>query len=381
MRNILLIVFNMLKVTFRKKSNIIVYIILPVVINAGLIGTFGNDKSSKVRMGVVNKDNTVISINMISYLDGTGKFDMQNVDEVDVDEKISSRKLDFALIIPENFGESVYNGKPEILKIVSIKGIEVTAWIENYSNLYIKNLMDIYNASKGNKQVFEEIYNGYNNGNFRITTEAIKDKSMNKVITRTSIGMLLFFILIACSTTANLILKEKRERTYHRICSSPISNRGYVFSNIIVNIFITFIQIVMVLFFMKKIFNIETYVPTMQMIVILMSFGLAAVGIGMLIMVFSNSTSASGTITSLVATPTCMLSGCFWPKNFMPNFLQKFSDFIPQTWAMDAINKIQTGKSFSQIRINIFILLGFASVFFLVAVYKMKKSNNVEKFI
>jgi ABC-2 type transport system permease protein len=106
-RNILLLALNSLKVTFRKKTNIIVYIILPIVIIVGITKLFGDIGSSKVTMGVVNKDSTIISQDMINYMQSTGKFEIKEVNEEEVNDKIAARKLDFAFIIPEYFGKGI----------------------------------------------------------------------------------------------------------------------------------------------------------------------------------------------------------------------------------------------------------------------------------
>jgi len=112
-----------------------------------------------------------------------------------------------------------------------------------------------------------------------------------------------------------------------------------------------------------------------------MSFGAVAVSIGLLIVVFSNSTASANNLSTLIITPSCMLGGCFWPVSIMPQYIQKLSDFIPQSWALGAIRKIQTGAQFQEILSNILILLAFAITFFLISIYKMKKDKNVQKFI
>jgi ABC-2 type transport system permease protein len=281
----------------------------------------------------------------------------------------------------QNTLEKAYSGKVETIKIVSIKGIEATAWIESYSNFYIKNLMDIYAASEGDKEIFNKIYEGYKKETFKLKTHTIKDTVMSKTASKQSVGMFIMFIMLSCSTTAGLILQEKRERTYQRICTAPVTSKGYIASNVLLNIFIVAVQIVIVQFCIERVLKLETFVPTTQMLGILMTFGLAAIGIGMMIVAFASSSNALGAITTLVVTPTCMLSGCFWSIEIMPKVLQKISYFMPQTWVIDAISKIQRGESFASVQINILILIGFAATFSLIAAYKMKNSNNIKNFV
>lgn len=381
MKNIFILAGNTLKILFRKKTNVVVYIILPILVVCGLMGVTASDKASNVYMGIVDNDNSNFSNDMLDFLKNTGKFSVEFVDEKEVNEKIASRNLDFAFIIPDSFEENIYNGKIETIKIVSIKGEQVTILIEEYTKFYLNNLQDIYIASKGSRELFDKIYYGYEDNFLKFNSQFVEDKVSNKQSTQISIGMFIMFMMIACSTTAGLILKEKRDRTFYRICAGPVKPREYVSSNVLVNILIVFIQIVSVLFVVEKIFKFETYVPVIQMLIILMSFGFAAVGIGMIIMLLSNSSFSSYALNSLIVIPTCMISGCFWPRSIMSKSLQKIGYFIPQTWAMDAITKIQMGNSFDKIRINILILWAFALVFFLIAIYKIKQNDDINIYV
>ncbi|KPD00037.1 ABC-2 family transporter protein [Geobacillus sp. BCO2] len=84
---------------------------------------------------------------------------------------------------------------------------------------------------------------------------------------------------------------------------------------------------------------------------------------------------------ALVTVPTCMLAGCFWPVELMPEFLQKAAYFIPQRWALDCLVKLQEGRSFGSLYWHLLILLAFALTFFLLAVYKFSRSQQSGQFI
>jgi len=381
MRNFINIAANIFKITFMKKGNVVIYIILPIAITVALISVLGNHGTSKIIIGIVDKDKTVYSTNMLEYIKSTGKFVIKEINEYDISDKVASGNVDFALVIPKHFGESIYKCAPQTVDIISIKGQEAIIWIENYINYYIKNLNNMCIASDGNREVFNKMYNNYKKNGFKLISNPVKDVSRNKSITRLIIGMFIMFIMMSSSVTSRIIIKDKRRRTYYRICSSPVSSRTYVLSNAVVNIFIVFIQVITIVFIIEKIMKYQTYVPTIQMVVILMCFGLNAIAIGMLITAFSNSTGTASIMTNLITTPTCMLGGCFWPVSIMPKTIQKISKFIPQTWTMDAIKKIQRGSSFWDVKINIFVLLGFATMFLLIAIYKMKKNNKVNTFV
>ena len=381
MRNIFLVAQNMFKLIFQKKSNVIVYIILPIVLIMVFMSMKGSVSNSKVSMGVVNKDNTEISRDMLKYLDSTEKFKIVPLNEENLEEKVSSGDLQFALIIPENMKVKILNKDIGKIQIISIKGQDATVWIENYIDMYMRNLMDISKVANGKEAIFNEIYEGYSKQELTLESRFVTDNAKSSGVTQSTMGLFIMVMLIGTTTTSRLILKEKKEGTYQRICTSPVSSKQFMTSNVIVNLFIVLIQVTIVLFLAIKVLRYNTHIPAMQLLIILMSFGTVAVSLGLLIVVFSNSTSSANNLSTLIITPSSMLGGCFWPVSVMPQYIQRISDFIPQSWALGAIRKLQTGAQFKDILGNILILLGFAITFFLISVYKMKKDKNVEKFI
>ncbi|MBZ9636686.1 ABC transporter permease [Clostridium sp. FP1] len=381
MRNIFLIAQNMFKLIFKEKSNVIVYIILPIVLVMIFMSLQGPSSGSKVSVGVINKDKTEIASDMLKYLDSTEKFKIVPINEENLEDKVSNGDVQFALIIPENMKEKILNENTENIQIISIKGEDTTAWIENYIDMYMKNLMSIAKASNGKEEIFNKIYKGYSNGELKFQSKFVTDNAKGTNATQNTMGLFIMVMLMGATTTSRLILKEKRDGTFQRICASPVSSKQYMISNVIVNLFIVFIQITIVMTLATKVLKYNTHIPAMQLLIILMSFGTVAVAMGLLIVVCSNSSASANSLSTLIVTPTCMLGGCFWPVSLMPPFMQRLSDFIPQSWALGAIRKIQTGGQFKDILGNITILLAFAVTFFLISVYKMKKDRNVERFI
>ncbi|GAA0180624.1 ABC transporter permease [Clostridium sediminicola] len=381
MKNIILIALNFLRVTFKKKTSFLIYIILPVASALVTLMLYSSSGAAITKVGLINNDNSTISSDMINYLEETKKFKFENIKEEEVENKVANQEVDLVLEIPYGFTESIYNSNVKELKIETIRGMDVTAWIESYLNYYIKNMRDIAVASEGNREVFNKIYDNFKNSELVLTKEKLKDEYVGKTVTQQGIGFFILFILIGCTSITKLILKEKNIKTYQRICSSPVTSREYVLGNVLANIIIILVQICLLLFGAFKILEINIHMPVWSLFIILMLFGLAAIGIGMVIVSFSKSSSEAGNLSTLIITPTCMLGGCFWPLSFMPDSLKKISSFTPQKWVMEAIISIQSGKTINDVAINLAILVVFALVFFAIAAFKMKSSDKTGSFI
>lgn len=381
MRNIMLVVSNSLKATFRKKENIIIYVFLPllgVILSLLLYGTSG---ASTLRVGLVNHDNGTISEDLKGVLSSKEGIQVSDVEDEAINSLLLDMNIDLAVVIPEGFSKSVYSGDIKDIEIVSLKGQETTAWIMQLLNNYTDTLAKLSAASAGDSVLFDKMLDQYKDSPDKLNVVVLKDKRVGKLMTSTSIGFLIMFMMYGVNFTSSIILKEKRTRTYYRICTAPVNSRQYIAANAITSLMITLIQIILIMLIMRFVFRIDTGLSGASMFIILFMFGVVAVGIGLALTAFSGSSYMASTLSTLVTTPTCMLGGCFWEVELMPKFMQRISLFTPQRWALDAVEIMQNGGTWSDISLNLLVLAAFALALILVASYKFSRTENLQKFV
>lgn len=342
--------------------------------------SFSFSSSSKLIIGIVNKDNGLLSIDMIKSLQNSEKFKIVGLTEGNINNSVIKGDVDCAIIIPKGFSDNIIGDNVPKIQIVSIKGKETTLAIQNYINLYIRNLKDISVSSNGNRDLFYKMYNEYEKSPFKLSEVSVKDKSRSNIATMRSIGFFIMFLMMGTSNISDLMLQEKRDKTFYRICAAPIKSRTYVFSNFIVNATATLFQIILIMTFLIIFLKLPIDKSLIEMFAVLSIFGLTSIGLSMLITAFCDSTVQSGNLSTLIITPTCMLGDVFWPVEYMPKALQKISDFIPQKWAIDAITKIEETPNHN-ILLNVGILIAFAIAFILIAAYRMKISDKTADFV
>lgn len=381
MENILILVRNTLKITFRKKGNIIVYLFLPLAGVLLSMAIYSSAGTQPINVGLVDKDKSTISMDFAKALKATGSYTLTTLDENEIKGKLLDQKLDAAIIIPAAYGESIYKNSPEKMEVISIKGLDITVWVNNFIDIYTRNLSDISFASGGDRASFDKMYEGHRNNPVNVSEIKLKDVRTGKNITLSSMGFLIMFIMLGAGLTSQFILNEKKARTYYRICSTPVKSREFITGNVMTSFLIVMVQVAFIQIIMKYLLRIETFVPDLLMYLILVMFGIVAISIGLVVTAFSSSSYMAGTLSSLVLTPTCMLGGCYWSVTLMPDFMQKISWFMPQRWAIDAIQKMQAGGGMNEILMNIVILLAFSAALMLIAIYKFSRASGVQKFV
>ncbi|MDV6035341.1 ABC transporter permease [Bacillus sp. SM-B1] len=381
MKDILWLIQKTLSVLLKNKKSLLIIISLPIIGTLISFSIYGNVGQGSLNIGVVNKENESIANDTIKFLEGLNHVNVSKVKESEVEDKLTSKKLDGVITLESGFSKSVREGKPDHIEISSIKGDQVTVFIKSYLYNYIDNIVAISKVAGTDQSTFNSMYAGYQKSSFKVKSETLADTSKNKDMTNQTMGYLIMFMLFSAVNLSGFILKEKENRTYFRLLSTPIDGRKFILSNVVVNMMILTLQIVIAVLFMTNVFHTNINMPFIVMIGVLMIFALIAVGLSLVIVSFSKNSAASNAMQNIVIVPTCLLAGCYFPYDIMPKAVQKVADFLPQRWLLDTIAKLQQGIPFSELYVNILILFAFAVAFFLIAIYKFGRNNDARNFV
>lgn len=382
LKDMLWLIRKTILTSLKDYKNLLFVIALPIVgiLLSTLIYKGSGDTS--VTLGIVNHDIeqkvTQDTIDFVAQLEHT---EASVIRESEADDLVVSGELDAVLIFPEGFAKGVIQGTPEPVRIESIKGAQVTGYVQSYLNAYVQNISSMGVIAGGDAAAFNELYSGYRSSTFQLSTSTVADQSANHDMTNRTIGYLVVFMLFSAVNLSALTIRDRENRTYYRLLSSPITARSYVFSNAIVNVVLMMIQIAATLFVMTRFFHIEPGIPLWQMFLILSLFALVAVSLSQVIVAFSDSTMMANGIQTMVIMPTSLLAGCVFPLSVMPEAIQRIADFLPQYWLLDTFGKLQQGSGLNDVILNVAILLAFALALSLIATYKFARNRDTQSYI
>ncbi|WEK54483.1 MAG: ABC transporter permease [Candidatus Cohnella colombiensis] len=382
MSNIIWLVSKSFRNTFRKRANWIIYFGIPI---AGILLSmmvYGNADSGKIRIGIVNHDGEhQLTQDTLQFIESLSNISITMTDEETLRSKIAINDLDSGLIIHEGFAQQMRAGQPQSLELVSAKGAQVTAFVKAMLEQYLSNVAAISTQTQADAATFDQIYAEYRQHNYGVTVESIKDTSQMKDVTNQALGFLIALMMFSALNLTGIIIKEKENRTFLRILSSPVSSRSYVLANVLLSLIILTLQIIVTLVLMRTVFEIDTGVPFVQMLLVMMLFAIAAIGLSLMIVAITRSSQGSNALANLIITPTCLITGCYIPTSVLPDVVQKVASFFPQRWTLEAINKLQQGESLGTIGINLAIIVSFAAAFSLIAIYRFNRNNDTRSFV
>ncbi|MBP2001421.1 ABC-2 type transport system permease protein [Paenibacillus shirakamiensis] len=375
------LVKNSLRRTFRVRANWFLLIGLPII---GILAStlLYSGGQSHLRIGFVNEDGSgYLSKDTLAFVQKLQHVEAYALTREQLRNQLADSKLDMGLIIEQGYSESVMKHQPGHIILQSVKGSQVTSYVKSMLDEYIGNLSSLSKVAAGDSAKFQQLYRSYQQPQFKLISNEVNDSSVNKEMSYQSIGFLILFMLNSASGLSELILKNRENRTYFRIISAPVSAKMYVLSNIIVNMIVMFIQVCVAVFFLTVVFHLDPGLPVLDLMGILTLFGLAAVGLSLVIVAFSRNTAMAGALQNFIITPTCLLAGCFFPLDIMPHSIQRIADFLPQHWVLKSIGALQNGPVGIGIWFNVMMLLAFAVVFFLLASYRFGRNNDTRNFV
>jgi ABC-2 type transport system permease protein len=380
MKNTLKIMVNFFRLVLTDKKNLLVFFLLPPLVFTLVIVIWGQLNPYSLRLGVINLDEGYLGQVLIDYLNESYGGEIILIGEDEISEMLLNSKVDACLEINSDFTASFEADRESPVLLYSLKGKEVSLWVENDINQYLNNIRILKLGFMPDQSLASLIQDLQLEPAFRFIIHRLEDTSSRKRLNMQGFSLLLLFIMIQALNTTRLTLKDKQRRTYLRIRTAPVSETSYTLGNLMACFIIIFWQVCITLLFIKYGLRLPLYASIFNLLTVLLLFGMCATAIGFVVNSFSTSLLQAEIVALMVINLTCMLGGCFWPINFMPVALQRIADFLPQKWTIDALSELQENNNLSQLGVHLSVLIGIAIILCLISIYKARRTRRIQNF-
>ncbi|MDP4180812.1 MAG: ABC transporter permease [Bacillota bacterium] len=392
MKILSIVKYDLIK-TVRDKTAFIFLILLPVI----MIFVFGNinsNKNSRIPSGIVNYDDGQISKDMVELLKKDKVVSFTEMKEDKMIKKVQDSDIELGFVIKKGFSRDLINGKTPQINVIKMKDsanimtIEYTlrnALAKIRSKDIIVNYFNGVLAKGGSKpsndmllslnQKVEQNLNKSNIVDVKITkySENIISKSSGTK-TNTTVGFMIMFVMMSIVfASSGIILEEKKDNTWDRLMLTP-TNRSVIFFGNVISTFVKgWFQVAFLVLFSKFVIHVEWGSSLPALMVLMTIFILCVTGLGIFLSTFVKTNSQLSAIASLVVTCTTMVSGCYWPLELEPDFMQKIAVVFPQYWAMKGMRSvIDNNLGFEAILQPLIIILFIGVLLFVASVAKSK---------
>lgn len=373
--NSLNIAWLMIRRTILRKRGFITFFLLPCLVVTGTIALFGSEEGTRAVIPYVNEDQGAAGRWILDELGRKEEYLLKPMNNVaEVKEAIAQQRGSSGLIIPAHYTDNLLQDKQPEVQLVELRVSEssytLRAAVEGLAaglRQSASAVLAATDAASGEtpdptlaQAKFKELL--LELGKHQISGEATELKIYPKPGLNNVTGFTIMFMMGLLTSTVAVIMEDRRQRTMARVYTAPVRAYEIALGNFLGSFAIGLIQIVLVLGISRWVLHYDAGIPFGIHLLILAAFMLVSMGIASTVAGLIRESKNATMLNSLIITPTCMIGGCFWPLSIMPDYMQKLANFVPQKWAIQAVETISAGGTLSDIALPLLILFGMAAI-------------------
>jgi len=369
MRRIWAIAWLHLKELFKSPGALVMMLIMPVLfgwIFGGIVIESGQTKP--VVDVVVNEEEH--SAEIFNLLKKNEHYQWNKATLQEAKENVEEQDTVAAIIVPTNIQQSIIEKQPLFDVILRSKTEDYLALehhLQGTANLIIRVLKTVeVNDSSALPDLLEVVASSKG---VAIEKQTIQKDDNNAVeINLMFVGFAIMFMMFGLSGAASTILDERIGGTWGRLMVTPASKLQISLGYLIAYFLMGWTQFAVLMVAMNLMFdtswgNLTYMIPFASLVI------LCVVGFGLMIAGIVKTKQQAGAIGAVLIVSTCMLGGVYWSIDLVPEYMQKISLAVPQSWAMSGFKEIISGSLHPTTLLrDTLALLGFTIGFFLIAI-------------
>lgn len=317
---------------FRDRLAIFFTIVFPLIFLFVFGGLNSGTKDVSFRVALVNQSHSNFAKSFVK--------DSQNskILEVDKDittidaakEKMTNSQIDATIILPPDFGEikdgaTTPSGKAKILYTAN----------NQQSATALSSILDA--QFKGINAKFVK-----NETPFSVSSEQLNERSLSQ-FDYTFAGLLGFAIIgMGIFGPVNVFPELKKMGILRRLSTTPLRVWQYFLATMIGQAVIGLLSLAIMFIVAISVFHLKVVGNYFELIPFLILSIVSILGIGLALGGWAKNERQAAPLSNIIVFPMMFLSGTFFPRFLMPDWLQKISEFLPLTPVIDGVRLIAT---------------------------------------
>jgi len=343
---------------FRDRTAIFFTIGFPLI----FLFVFGsiNDSGSSVsfNVAIINQSSSSFAKDFVDKAD-EGEVLKVNTDVTTLDQakqKMTRSELDAAIVLPEQFGtvaEGQQHPSGEMKVIYTQNNAQSGAALTSILESQFKSI---------NSQLVTTVTP------FTVVGEQLNENSLS-AFDYTFAGLLGFAIIgMGIFGPINVFPELKKMGILRRLSTTPLRVWQYFVSTMIGQAVIGLLSLAIMFIVAITVFHLAVVGSWFDLIIFLILGIIMILGIGLALGGWAKNERQVAPLANIVVFPMMFLSGTFFPRFLMPEWLQNVSAFLPLTPVIDGIRLITTeGMQLWQIMPQVGLVLGWMVVIYIIA--------------
>lgn len=342
---------------FRDKVAIFFTFAFPLIFLFIFGGIFGNNSNVSFKVGLINQSQSEFSNEFSKSIEENKVFNVdKDVANLDIaKEKMNRSEIDATVIFPEDFG---VNGQ------------------EGYPTGQVKILYDQNNeqAARTLASVMEAILKDVNNEivptqtPFTVQAESTATQGLTS-FDYTFSGLLGFAIIsLGIFGPVSVFPRLKQRGVLRRYHTTTLKVWQYFLGNVLSTALIGLMSVATMFVFALTVFDLNMRGDYLSLSILIILGVIVLFGIGLAVGGWAKNENQAAPLANLLTFPMLFLSGTFFPRYLMPEWLQNISSLLPLTPVIDGVRMIVTeGQTLIDIGAQVGLLVAWAVIIYAIA--------------
>lgn len=391
LKNSFRIAWKDLRELTRNKLGLVMLVLMPLfmMLMVGFIYPSGTADLSNLKVQVVNLDqgavtplgNISLSENFSWALNqanaASAKMQFSNgTTVVALTDSIQRGDIDAGIILPENFTYCVLTNQQANITIVSDNSnpqvsVQVSAVLQGIISAISKQvaqskLAAALNITTSDAAAYMLPY--------ATTSQGVVGGNSN-YFEFIAPGIMMMTVMMSIMTgLPGAITHEREVGTLDGVMVAPINRTSIILGKTLAQMTRGLLQGAIIMVLSVALFGVTIQGNLLLVIGLLLLGVFSFVGLGIALTSLAKDQETASMIMMTLMFPMMFLSGIFFPIKMMPGFMQTISNFLPLTYAADALRKVMVlGAGIPQISNDLIVLIVFGVVMLAIAVPLFKR--------
>ena len=348
-------------VHIRRDFRTLLIIFIMPVLQLFMFGYAINMEIQRIDLAVIDHSGTPASRDLARAFAGSKYFALKSFDgrASGIEQLFHKREAQVALIIPQDFGETLARTAPTTVQILIDAADSNSAQaIRNYAESVVQS----FNLDRGLKGAFD----------VRTTIQYNPTLKSSYFFVPGLVALIL--MMISALLTSITIAREKETGTMEQILVSPVRPLEIIIGKVVPYILLAFVDGIIVLVVAHFWFAVPVRGSVPLILWACLLFVFVALALGLLISTRAR-TQQVAMMAALMASmlPTVMLSGFIFPLNSLPRILQLISNAVPAKYFLQIIRGMMLkGNTAAELWLPLTVLAGMGLFLTLVSAKKFR---------
>ena len=372
------------------------FIILPIVFTFLLAGgTPSADDDNRIPFGVVDEANTAISKEIIAELESSSAVRPDLVTRAEAESQFEQRRATAVFIIPAGIDiASLQNGTAEVELLQQPNNIDATI-VQRAVLTSIRRVSSAFSAAQNavsqreSRQAFasDAEKQAYLESSLEMAQSLQQDAPERVTVVEattedqidydpranSSAGQLITWVFIPLFAISALFAYERQQGTLRRLLTTPSYKATFLLGTISGQVAMALIQMLLLVGFGILAMKLNWGREPLALFIILFSSALAAAAFGTMMGTFIKTEGQASGLSIMFGMVFALMGGCWYPLELFPPAIQNAVKVLPTTWAMQGmLDLVLRAGGLMDILPEAGVLLGFATLFFSVGVWRFR---------